>query len=179
MSEWKHDPGYGIPFEPNGPNQNIDPEYVKMVEGVSEDLKGKSPFEGLQEFMTGIHDKIISEMIITSDPMEPDRGKEIKVSEGIKLFDDPRAWVVKEPTFSVKPMLFVGTDENTAGGWHNFEGYFDTVEHAKKHVLKMSNFFDWAHIVVNGKIKVEGQNLKMSVNYPSNWKFTEVDDSEV
>lgn len=122
MSEWKHDPGFGIPIEP-------------------------SFFEADQSNMVRIG------------------GREFNLK--------PSNWKPTEVT--LKPMLFVGTDENTAGGWHNFEGYFPTVEHAKHHVLTMSNLFDWAHIVVDGKIKVEGLNMKTSPNYPSVWKFVEIE----
>jgi hypothetical protein len=66
---------------------------------------------------------------------------------------------------SLNPMLFVGTDENTSGGWHNFEGYHETIEEAQKHVENLQFFFEWAHIVVEGKIVKEG------FKYESGWKW--------
>lgn len=104
-------------------------------------------------------------------PVEPYRGNEIELKGGEFNIKPSHG----HPTvITIKPMLFAGTDENNSGGWHNFIGYFDSIEHAKLHVLTLSNLLDWCHIVVEGKIKIEGNSFRMSANYPSSWKFKDV-----
>ena len=58
----------------------------------------------------------------------------------------------------IKPMLFAGNWFYPIGGWDDFKGYFDDVESAKKWIEEQEpdGMDKWAHIVVDGKIVLDG-----------------------
>ena len=58
-------------------------------------------------------------------------------------------------TIKLKFILFAGSGFYPAGGWEDFQGYFDTIEEARKHLFSIAEDFccdPWGHIVKDGKI---------------------------
>jgi len=79
-----------------------------------------------------------------------------------------------------KIMLFAGNNYYPEGGWEDFRGEYDSIEEAKKVLLR--DFKDkfgilsdgWAHFVEDGKI-IETASFDDCI-YKTGWKFEEVKD---
>ena len=82
---------------------------------------------------------------------------------------------MSECIISIKPMLFIGDNYYPSGGWEDFKGYFETVDHAKEHVLKKDEG-QWCHIVENSKIKwTATRKYMLNLKY-TDWEWEEVND---
>jgi hypothetical protein len=56
-----------------------------------------------------------------------------------------------------KYLVFYGEDYYPSGGWDDFEGFFKTLDGAKKHLLARDPENKWGHIVFEGKIVFEAK----------------------